>query len=483
MTAQDRSTKSYSDLISNVDLNQYPTIKNTFFHDITIRIAKLINIILMTVPFAYAWYAAYADQTWVKFYMRGHWLVIMLFVLLYVIIGRIYEAFKMSYNSVGEMVYSQALSLFEVDVIMYIVAWLLIRHAPAVVPLIVAFIVQMAFATIWSFLAQRWYFKVFPANKTVVVWDMRQGISKLIDQYNLGKKYKVVATASVEECIDDIKMLDDADTVFLVGVHSHDRNIIAKHCLMRGIEAYVIPRIGDLIITGASRNHMFHLLMLKVERYNPSFEYLILKRIGDIVLSLIALIIASPIMLITAICIKVEDHGPVIYKQCRLTKDGKEFGILKFRSMRIDAEKDGVARLSTGDNDDRITKVGRVIRKVRIDELPQLLNILKGDLTIVGPRAERPELAREYQEELPEFALRLQAKAGLTGYAQVYGKYNTTPYDKLLMDLMYIANANVFEDIRIIFATIKILFMPESTEGIADGQTTAMDNKPVDIDA
>ena len=142
--------------------------------------------------------------------------------------------------------------------------------------------------------------------------------------------------------------------------------------------------------------------------------------------------------------------------------------------MRTDAEKDGVARLSTGDNDDRITKVGKFIRKVRIDELPQLFNILAGDLTIVGPRAERPEIAKEYQEELPEFELRLQAKAGLTGYAQVYGKYNTTPYDKLLMDLMYIANASIFEDLRIIFATVKILFMPDSTEGVEVGQVTAL---------
>lgn len=145
----------------------------------------------------------------------------------------------------------------------------------------------------------------------------------------------------------------------------------------------------------------------------------------------------------------------------------------KFRSMRVDAEKDGVARLSTGDKDDRITPVGRLIRKVRIDELPQLLDILRGDMSLVGPRPERPEIAVQYEKELPEFALRLQAKAGLTGYAQVYGKYNTTPYDKLQMDLMYIAHPSLMEDLRIMFATIKILFIPESTEGVAEGQTTA----------
>ena len=127
-----------------------------------------------------------------------------------------------------------------------------------------------------------------------------------------------------------------------------------------------------------------------------------------------------------------------------------------------------------GDKDDRITKVGHIIRACRLDELPQLLNILKGDLSIVGPRPERPEIAAQYCEEMPEFALRLQAKAGLTGYAQVYGKYNTTPYDKLQMDLMYIAHPSIVEDLKIMLATIKILFMPESTEGVAEGQTTAM---------
>jgi len=451
------------------------TTRSKLFHDVTIRVMKLVNLLLMTTPFVYAWYTFYADQLWVTFFKRGHWLILLLYVMLYFTIGRIYDAFKMSYNSKGEMVYSQILSLFEVNVIMYIVAWLLIRHAPAVVPVLGVFVIQIIFAIVWSFLSQEWYFRTFPANKTVVVWDMRQGISSLIDEYNLTKKYKVVATVSAEECISDLSILDDADTVFLVGVHSHDRNIIAKYCLMHDVKAFLIPRVGDLIITGARRTHMFHLLMLKVERYNMTYEYLIAKRIGDIILSLIAIVLFSPIIIITALCIKLEDRGPVIYKQIRLTKDGKEFPIYKFRSMRTDAEKDGVARLSTGDNDDRITKVGHVIRKVRIDELPQLFNILKGDLTIVGPRAERPELASEYEKELPEFALRLQVKAGLTGYAQVYGKYNTTPYDKLLMDLMYIANASIFEDLRIIFATVKILFMPESTEGIEEGKTTAAD--------
>ncbi len=432
---------------------------------------------MMVIPFAVAWYRCYADLLWVPFQRRGHWLVIALFALLYFIIGKVYDAFKMSYTGLSEMIYSQILSLLEVNVIMYIVALLLIRHWPAVLPVVVVFACHCVLSVIWCVFAQKWYFHTFPANKTIIIWDMRKGISGLIDEYDLAKKYKVVATASAEECINNMSMLDDADTVFLVGVHSHERNCIVKYCLMHNIKAFLIPRVGDLIIAGSRRTHMFHLLLLRVERFNPTIEYMIIKRVGDIVLSLVAAILFSPIMLITAICIKAEDHGPVFYKQTRLTKDGKEFEILKFRSMRTDAEKDGVARMSTGDKDDRITKVGHIIRKVRIDEMPQLLNIIKGDLSIVGPRAERPELAKLYQEEMPEFELRLQAKAGLTGYAQVYGKYNTTPYDKLLMDLMYMANASIFEDVRLIFSTIKILFLPESTEGVEEGQTNAAEKE------
>lgn len=447
---------------------------NTLFHDISTRIFKLINLVLMTAPFTVIWYRFYADLLWVKFWKRGHWLVILLFAILYFVIGRIYEAFKMSYTSKGEIIYSQMLSLVEVDVIMYIVAWLLIRHAPAVLPMLLLLVIQSAISVIWTWASQEWYFRAFPPERTVIIWDMREDITHLIERYKLDKKYKVIASVNVRECIDDIDMLEDTDTVFLVGIHSHDRNIIAKYCLMHGIKAFVIPRVGDLILASAHRSHLLYLPILKIDRSNLSFEYLLIKRIGDIVLSFIGLIVLSPVFLITAIFIKAEDGGPVFYKQTRLTKDGKAFDIIKFRSMRTDAEKDGVARLSTGDNDDRITKTGRIIRKARIDELPNLINILKGDLSVVGPRAERPELAEEYQKELPEFALRLQIKAGLTGYAQVYGKYNTLPYDKLLMDLMYIANASVFEDLRIIFATVKILFMTESTEGIEDGQTSAM---------
>ena len=156
----------------------------------------------------------------------------------------------------------------------------------------------------------------------------------------------------------------------------------------------------------------------------------------------------------------------------RLTKDRRQFHIYKFRSMRVNAEGDGVARLAAH-NDSRITPVGRVIRACRLDELPQLFNILRGDMSIVGPRPERPEIAMQYEAEMPSFSLRLQVRAGLTGLAQVYGKYNTDPYDKLRMDLMYINQMSLMEDLKLVFATVKVLFLKESTTGISQGQTTA----------
>ena len=169
-------------------------------------------------------------------------------------------------------------------------------------------------------------------------------------------------------------------------------------------------------------------------------------------------------MIIVAIAIKIEDGGPVFYKQKRVTINGRIFEILKFRSMIKDAEKDGESRPAT-DHDPRITKVGAVIRALRIDELPQILNILKGDMSIVGPRPERVEHMDQYGKDIPEFDFRLKVKGGLTGYAQIYGKYNTSPYDKLRLDMMYIENYSLMLDLKLVLTTLRILLKKESTEG------------------
>lgn len=436
-----------------------------------LRAVKLLNMALMTLAALLCWQYCYAGAA--GDHMTGLLIGVIYFVL-YMTYGRIYESFLISLVRITEMVYSQALALLMSDGILYVVLCLMAHRLVAPVPVLALFGAQLVLSILWSVCAHRWYFAVFGAKRTAVIYDRGRDVAKLIDAYGLSKKFDVRRTVPLEECLEEeFAVLEGMQTVFLCGISSHDRNLILKQCVEKGITVYVLPKIGDIIMSGAKQMHLFHLPFLRVGRYDPAPEYLFVKRLFDIVVSGCALIVLSPVMLAVVIAVR-RDGGPAFYRQCRLTKDGRRFDVLKFRSMRVDAERDGVARLSTGDADPRITPVGRFIRKVRIDELPQLINILRGEMSIVGPRPERPEIAAQYERELPEFSLRLQAKAGLTGYAQVYGKYNTTPYDKLQMDLMYIAHPSFWEDLRIIFATIKILFLPESTEGVAEGQETAM---------
>lgn len=444
-------------------------------HDIGCRLAKFLVIILATIPFAACWYLFFADNIPMPYFNRGNLVMIAIFVTLYVSFARIYDAFWISINKASELAYSQILSVLIADGIMYIIIWLVNHYVPNILPCLVTLAVQAVLVTLWSFCVQKWYFRSFPPVKTAVIYNRRSDVPALFEKYGMNKKFDVQLILNPKTCVEDLSQLDSFQTVFICDVQSHDRNVILKYCIANDIGVYVLPRIGDIIMSGAHKMHMFHLPMLQVTRRNLRPEHAFFKRLIDIVFSAVGLLILSPVMLVTAIAIKVTDGGPVFYKQVRLTKNGKLFNVLKFRSMRVDAEKDGKARLSTGEKDDRITPVGRVIRKVRIDELPQLLNILSGSMSLVGPRPERPEIAELYEQVLPEFRLRLQAKAGLTGYAQVYGKYNTTPYDKLQMDLMYIATSSFLEDLRIILATIKILFTPESTDGVEEGQMTAIE--------
>lgn len=449
-------------------------------HDLLLRLMKLLNVVCLAMPFAWCWYRYYASRIVSPFHAVGDLLVVALFCMLYVLLGRIYGAFMVSMQSVLKTVYAQFWAVGITDIILYVVICLLSHTASNLLPGLAAFGAQMLLSYIWAFFTRKGYYAMFPAKKTAIVFNVRRGVEKLIDNYGLKGNYEVVLILSIEECLKDLSILNGIEVVFASGVQSHDRNILLKFCIEHDIMMYMIPRIGDVIMSGAQRMHMFHLPVLCIGRYMARPEYLFLKRVIDIVVSIMALILLSPIFLLTAIAIKLEDKGPVLYRQVRLTKNGRSFEILKFRSMRVDAEKDGIARLSTGDKDARITRVGRFIRLSHIDELPQLLNILKGDLSLVGPRPERPEIAAQYCKEIPEFHLRLQAKAGLTGYAQIYGKYNTTPYDKLVMDLMYIAHPSIIEDMKIVFGTIKILFLPESSEGVAEGQITAMDEEEAD---
>ena len=273
---------------------------------------------------------------------------------------------------------------------------------------------------------------------------------------------------NVEEGWETVtKEMHNYDAVFLCDIHSPLRNRLVKYCYANGIRSYITPKISDIIIRSSENIHMFDTPLLLSRNNGLSFEQKLVKRLMDIVISLVMLIITSPFMFITAVAIKLYDGGPVFFRQKRCTIDGREFFIHKFRSMIVDAEKEGEVIPATED-DDRITPVGKVIRKTRLDELPQFIDILKGDMSVVGPRPERVEHVEQYTQEIPEFAYRLKVKGGLTGYAQIYGKYNTTAYDKLKLDLMYIQNYSFLLDLKLIIMTVKIIFVKESTEGFGD---------------
>lgn len=283
-------------------------------------------------------------------------------------------------------------------------------------------------------------------------------------------KYIISQIVSYHEGPERIKAeIAKYDSVIVGDIPAHERNYIIKYCFGQNIRTYSVPKISDILLRSSVELNLFVRRCSCRGIIGLQIEQEIMKRIIDIVGSLIGIVITIPIFLIVGICIKMTDGGPVIYQQTRLTKNGKKFQIYKFRTMVQNAEADGKARLAS-EGDPRILPIGRVLRATRLDELPQIYNILKGDMSIVGPRPERPELAAELEKEIPEFSFRLQVKAGLTGYAQVYGKYNTTPYDKLKLDLTYIRNYSVLEDLKLIIMTPKIMLMKESTEGVKEEQ-------------
>ena len=434
---------------------------------------KLLHALVVTALLAvcaYFWYIPMLEITRSVGYLIA---VALIYLVMIMLLGRVYRAYMVGTSRVRHLLYSQGLTLLIAAGIGYVAVSVFKLRLVNPLPLLVLLFVQLCWSALWSFLANRLHFRMNPPKRTVILYATEDDLRTLREIEHFDKKFEVIRQVQEASCPKDLaEVLADADVAFVAVADLDTRNLVVKYCVTNGVQCYFPPKVGDVLIAGGDHKQAFSVPLVRVQRKTPSAEYMAVKRGFDILASFIAIILTSPFMLATAIAIKAYDKGPVLYKQVRLTKDRKEFKVLKFRSMRVDAEKDGVARLST-ENDDRITPVGKLIRKIRFDELPQLFNILKGDMTIVGPRPERPQIAEQYEKEIPSFGLRLQVKAGLTGYAQVYGRYNTEPYDKLKMDLMYINNMSVVEDLRIMLATVKVLFMKESTEGIEEGQTTA----------
>ena len=445
--------------------------------NMSLHLLKILLILLVTIDFAVIWYVFYEEALYRRFYFYGNFVVIFVAMILYVIFARLYGVFQLRISRAIDLIYSNVIALLMTSFLMYCIIILLARKLPNVLPLLLFWLIGCVVGLVWARIAISITQFVVPLQKVLILYDNEE--ARANGQYIIEKipwRYTLIGQEHVSEdvrkTIETIRKYRP-DQVMVCGIHSTPRNTILKYCVENHITVMIRPNIGDFLVNSAKDVQMANLPVMLCEGNPQSNLYMLGKRVFDIVFGFLGLIVFLPFMIVTAIAIKLYDGGPIIYKQVRLTQNRKKFYVYKFRSMKVDAEKDGVARLASK-NDDRITPVGKFIRAVRIDEMPQIFCILSGNMSIVGPRPERPEIAEQYEKEMPEFALRLRAKAGLTGYAQVYGKYSTEPYDKLQMDLMYIAQQSFVTDLRIIFATIKILFLPESTEGVSSGQTTAI---------
>lgn len=429
-----------------------------------------ILILILGLIFWNIWNDYYRKMIVDPFYEKGSLLLTVLYLIIYFMISSIYEGFKIGYLKTSEVMYSQALSITFTNIITYMQISLISKKLVNPFYIFNMTIIEIMVVIIWSIVCNKLYFSIYPPINMLMIYR-NESVINLMAKLKMHKnKYKVSETINVEVGYDEvINEIDKYEAVIICDLDSTMRNKILKYCFDKSIRTYLTPKISDIIIQNSDKLHIFDTPLMVCKNQGLTFEEKVFKRILDITLSIIAIIITSPIMIIVAILIKAYDGGPIIFKQKRLTLNNKVFNIYKFRSMIVDAERNGTARLASK-NDSRITPVGKIIRKLRIDELPQIFNILKGDMSIVGPRPERPEIATQYIENMPEFCYRTKVKAGLTGYAQIMGKYNTTPYDKLKLDLMYIGNYSFFMDIKLILMTIKILFMPESTEGINDGE-------------
>ena len=451
--------------------------KNESIKRLIILCLSFLGIILSTGIYAYTWIVQYHQRCVfnVKLYFWGHILMVFIYFVLLFFFNTTYGGLKIGFLKPMDVFFSQGFSLLCVNVITYLQISLMEVKLVWTKGIIWMTVAQIIVAGIWTFFCNQVYRKAFPPRDLLLIHGERS-IEDITRKFaTRPDKYNIVKCMDVAEGLDAVKkeIVDSKMAVVLWDIPTTDRNALFKFCYSQSIRVYMMPKITDVLLKGSDQLHLFDTPILLSREISLKIEQRIVKRTIDIVCSLILLIISAPIQLVTAIIIKAYDKGPVLYKQIRCTTGGKEFEILKFRSMRVDAEKDGVARLASK-NDSRITPIGKFIRKVRIDELPQLFNILKGDMSFIGPRPERPQIIAQYMEEMPEFALRMKVKAGLAGYAQVYGKYNTTPYDKLKLDLFYIENYTLWLDIKLMLLTLKILFKPESTEGVDSNQTTAM---------
>ena len=431
------------------------------------RCEAILQIVVFTVLYYFMWKISYSEMTF-PYLGRGKYILMGIYAAFTVILFYYSDSFNYGNAKLSDIIVSQWISIFLVNFITYWQLCLMSNMMISAVPMITLTFVDALVGVGCCYFYNIIYLKNQAPRDLLMVYGNENALRLESKMAVRTDKYHFSEMMSVEEGYEKIcEKIQKHDSVLLNDVPAQIRNDVLKYCYTNAIRVYATPKLSDIIMSGADEINLFDTPLRLIKGNGLTLEQRFLKRAMDIVLCSIAMVIAAPIMLIVAIAIKLEDGGPVFFTQKRATIDGKTFDILKFRSMIVDAEKFGEVIPAT-DRDPRITKVGNIIRATRIDELPQILNILKGEMSIVGPRPERVEHVEKYSKEVPEFSYRLKVKGGLTGYAQIYGKYNTSAYDKLRLDLMYIEKYSLLLDIKLILMTLQIMLRKESTEGFKD---------------
>ena len=415
------------------------------------------------------------------FYFWGDVTVMMLYTASMYMISRIYNGFNFGNATMQEIVLSWVLCLVGANLFMYFilsllsVGMLLTVGLLPVLGFVIILVAQVALVIPLSILINKIYYKQNPAHKSAIIYGNKEKLDEYCSIITMQRnKFSVNHIVSQDENTGKLlDIVDRAESVFFLDVDEKKKDWLFEYCYLHNKHTYIMPTFSSILLNTASTLWLSNTPVFSLRRPEPDLGTQFIKRSMDILISLIGIVLSSLIMISVWCAVRFYDNHPAIYKQVRITRNGKKFTLYKFRSMRPNAEDDGVPRLTSGD-DNRITPFGRVIRRTRIDELPQLFNVLSGSMSIVGPRPERPEIAKQYEEIYPNFAFRTKVKAGITGFAQVYGRYNTTPEEKLFLDIMYIETFSILEDIKLMLQTVKVLFKGESTEGVDNGLTTAM---------
>lgn len=422
----------------------------------------LLEVGVLAVIYYVFWRYGYPSDLFTRY---GKYVLIGVYGLMGLVLFNNFEALRFGYLRLTDIVVSQYIAIVILNFITYWQLCLISNHVINPMPMVYLtfadFVVAIALPYMYSVI----YHRLYQPHKIIMVLGSDDAVTLKFKMETRRDKYRIMKLISVEAGLERIcREILEYDAVVINDVPAEIRNDILKFCYGRRIRTYVTPKLSDIIVKGGQDISLFDTPLILVKGRGLSLTQRFVKRAMDILICMLAMVILLPVFLVVAIAIKLEDGGPVFYKQKRATRNGRAFDILKFRSMIVDAEKEGKSIPAT-DHDPRITKVGRIIRATRIDELPQILNILSGDMSIVGPRPERLEHVMKYSEEIPEFGYRLKVKGGLTGYAQIYGKYNTSAYDKLRLDLMYIENYSLLLDIKLILLTLRVMLKKESTEG------------------